>query len=149
MLEIPEAETSVNITTDVLSDDFTAISSDSGRKLDISAELAGPLEQGSDENQNISFENIELVLESDQLDDDENGLYISGIVVNRSNHPFDAVRIEFELCDKEGKAYSSVTETSGERMELGDSWGFTIYIPYSEMDLFSSYKLHSIMGTTK
>jgi hypothetical protein len=31
-------------------------------------------------------------------------------------------------------------------MEPGASWDFTIYIPYSEMDRFKSYRLQSMMG---
>jgi hypothetical protein len=91
----------------------------------------------------------ELILESHELGEDENGLFISGTIYNRSSHAYDAARVTFDLCDEQGKAYSGVTDITHDRMERGDSWGFTIYIPYSEMSLFSSYRLNSIMGTTK
>jgi hypothetical protein len=90
----------------------------------------------------------ELVLEEHGIGEDENGIFISGTIYNRSPHGYDAVRVTFDLCDESGGAYSGITDITRDRMEPGDSWGFTIYIPYSEMDVFSSYKLHSIMGTT-
>ncbi|MDR3280234.1 MAG: FxLYD domain-containing protein [Synergistaceae bacterium] len=93
--------------------------------------------------------NIDLALEDDWMDSDENGLYITGMVKNISPHSFDAVRIAYDLCDAKGDPYTVVTDTSAEHMEPGDTWGFTIYIPYSDMDQFSSYRLQSIMGITK
>ncbi|MDR3355210.1 MAG: FxLYD domain-containing protein [Synergistaceae bacterium] len=91
---------------------------------------------------------IDLVLSGHSLGEDENGLFIAGTVVNRSNHAFDAVRIAFDLCDSQNRPYNYVTDTATEIMEPGDSWGFTIYIPYTEMGMFSSYRLQSIMGVT-
>ena len=91
---------------------------------------------------------IGLVLNGHSLGEDENGLFISGTVVNRSSHAFNAVRIAFDLCDSRNRPYNYVTDTATETMEPGDSWGFTIYIPYTEMGLFSSYRLQSIMGVT-
>jgi hypothetical protein len=94
------------------------------------------------------MQGIDLVLGNHSLDEDENGLFISGTVINRSDHAFDAVRIAFDLCDSNDRPYSYVTDTAAGRMEPGDSWGFTIYIPYTEMSLFQSYRLQSIMGVT-
>jgi hypothetical protein len=91
---------------------------------------------------------IDLVLGEHSLGEDENGLFISGTVINRSSHAFNAVRIAFDLCDSRNRPYNYVTDTATETMEPGDSWGFTIYIPYTEMGMFSSYRLQSIMGVT-
>lgn len=96
-----------------------------------------------------SMQNIELSLEKQELGSDENGTFISGTVANRSDHAFDAVQIQFELCDKDNVSYSTLTERYTERIEPGDSWEFTIYIPYSDINRFESYKLHGLMGTTK
>ncbi|GHV53430.1 hypothetical protein FACS1894216_11410 [Synergistales bacterium] len=91
----------------------------------------------------------DLVLTEHELDDDDNGLFISGTVYNKSTHAYDAVSVTFELCDAKGNPYSAVTDSSRDRMERGDSWGFTIYIPYKDITRFSSYRLQNIMGTTK
>jgi hypothetical protein len=91
----------------------------------------------------------ELLLEEHELGEDENGLFVYGTIFNRSSHAYDAVRVTFDLCDGKGQPYSGITDITHDRMEPGDSWGFTIYIPYTEMDLFSSYRLQSIMGTAK
>ncbi|MDR3253988.1 MAG: FxLYD domain-containing protein [Synergistaceae bacterium] len=91
----------------------------------------------------------ELVLEEHELGEDENGLFIYGTIFNRSSHPYDTVRVAFDLCDDKGQAYSGITDITRDRMAPGDSWGFTMYIPYSDMDLFSSYRLQSIIGATK
>jgi hypothetical protein len=94
------------------------------------------------------LDGIDLVLSGHSLDEDENGLFISGTVVNMSDHVFNAVRIAFDLCDSQNQPYSYVADTATETMEPGDSWGFTLYIPYTEMRMFSSYRLQSIMGVT-
>jgi len=93
--------------------------------------------------------NIDLALEDERMDSDENGLFITGTVKNISAHSFDAARIAFDLCDRGGEPYTVVTDRNAERMEPGDVWGFTIYIPYTDMDKFSSYRLQSIMGITR
>jgi hypothetical protein len=90
-----------------------------------------------------------LIISEHELGEDENGLFISGTIYNRSSHGYDAVRVTFDLCDSKGEAYTDVTDITRSRVEPGDYWGFTIYIPYSEMILFSSYRLQSIMGTAK
>ncbi|MDR1515835.1 MAG: FxLYD domain-containing protein [Synergistaceae bacterium] len=90
-----------------------------------------------------------LSLEEHELGEDENGLFVSGTIVNKSDHSYDAVRVTFDLCDAAGKAYSGVTDVTYDRMAPGDLWGFTIYIPYSEMGLFSSYRLQSIIGASR
>jgi hypothetical protein len=90
-----------------------------------------------------------LALTEHELGEDENGLFVSGTVVNRSDLGYDAVRVTFDLCDATGKAYGGVTDVTYDRMVPGDSWGFTIYIPYSEMGLFSSYRLQSIIGASR
>jgi hypothetical protein len=121
------------------------------------AALAGPIDAKSDDGaRDTSQENgeeagygSELMLSGHELGEDENGLFISGTIYNKSQHGYDAVRVTFDLCDSEGEAYTDVTDITHNRMAPGDYWGFTIYIPYSEMLLFSSYRLQSIMGTTK
>lgn len=105
-----------------------------------------PQEEGSDDE--IPIGNIELSLEEHFLGNDDGGTYITGIVANVSNHKFDAVRVEFELNDKGGKTFSTVTESMRDTMEPGDRWEFTIYIPYVQMDRFADYKLRNIMGVT-
>jgi hypothetical protein len=110
-----------------------------------------PIEETNEQDE--SDETIEfdsgLSLEEHALDEDENGLFVSGTIINKSDHGYDAVRVTFDLCDAEGRAYSGVTDVTYDRMAPGDSWGFTIYIPYSEMRLFSSYRLQSIIGATR
>ena len=91
----------------------------------------------------------ELLLEENYLGNDEDGTFIGGIVANRSDHPFDAVRVAFDLQDRSGETFAAVTETQAERMEPGDRWEFTIYIPYTEMPRFAGYTLHSLVGVTR
>ena len=91
----------------------------------------------------------ELLLEENYLGNDEDGTFIGGIVANRSDHPFDAVRVAFDLQDRSGETFAAVTETQAERMEPGDRWEFTIYIPYTEMSRFAGYTLHSLVGVTR
>ena len=91
----------------------------------------------------------ELLLEENYLGNDEDGTFIGGIVANRSDHPFDAVRVAFDLQDPGGETFAAVTETQTERMEPGDRWEFTIYIPYTEMSRFAGYTLHSLVGVTR
>lgn len=102
-----------------------------------------------DDSSETPIENGEFTLTEHELDDDENGLFISGTVVNQSKNAFDAVQVVFELCDAKGKPYTTVSDRTTERMEPGDSWGFVVYIPYSEMRLFDSYRLQGIMGIRK
>jgi hypothetical protein len=128
---------------DVVTAERTSVSADKFIAPVRSADPAPPEEQGE-----AQFDS-ELVLEGHELEEDENGLFISGTIYNRSTHGFDAVRVTFDLCDSKGKAYSGITDITHDKMEPGDSWGFTIYIPYSDMGLFSSYRLQSIMGTTR
>ena len=90
-----------------------------------------------------------LALTEHELGEDENGLFVSGTITNMSSHGYDAVRVTFDLCDSTGKAYGGVTDVTYDRMAPGDSWGFTIYIPYSEMGQFSSYRLQSIIGASR
>ena len=91
----------------------------------------------------------ELLLEENYLGNDEDGTFIGGIVANRSDHPFDAVRVAFDLQDPSGETFASVTETQAERMEPGDRWEFTIYIPYTEMARFAGYTLQNLVGVTR
>ena len=97
----------------------------------------------------LPIEDLELVLEEHFLGSDESGTYIGGLVANRSDHPFDAIRLEFDLNDRDDRSFASVTETQADGMEPGDVWEFTIYIPYTEMQRFVGYRLRSIMGVTK
>jgi hypothetical protein len=90
-----------------------------------------------------------LALEEHGLDEDENGLFVYGTILNRSSHSYDAVRVTFDLCDASGNAYSGITDVTYDKMSPGDSWGFVIYIPYAEMGLFSSYRLQSIIGAAR
>jgi hypothetical protein len=59
---------------------------------------------------------IGLVLGGHSLDEDENGLFISGTVINMSDHAFDAVRIAFDLRDSQNQPYSYVADTATETM---------------------------------
>jgi hypothetical protein len=118
-------------------------------ELGDSAEAPGPTGAGEDLwIDALPAEDIDLVLAEDGLGSDENGFFISGTVLNDSVHAFDAVRVTFDLCDRSGEPYADVTDASNARMEPGDVWGFTIYIPYMNMEKFSSYRLQSIMGVT-
>jgi hypothetical protein len=92
---------------------------------------------------------IGLVLEDYWMDSDDNGLFIAGAVKNADASAFDSVMVAFDLLDDHEQAYSAVTRRNNERMEPGDSWDFTIYIPYSEMDKFKSYRLQSVMGVKR
>ncbi|MDR1137139.1 MAG: FxLYD domain-containing protein [Synergistaceae bacterium] len=92
---------------------------------------------------------IGLSLREHWMDSDEHGLYIAGQVKNDGPNSFDAVRVAFDLCDDEGGIYSAVTARNDERIEPGEAWDFTAYLPYSDMDKFKSYKLQSIMGVKR
>ncbi|MDR1966628.1 MAG: FxLYD domain-containing protein [Synergistaceae bacterium] len=92
---------------------------------------------------------IGLILEDHWMDSDEGGLFIAGTVKNGGDHAYDAVRVAFDLCDKEGNPYTAVTDKNATAMAPGDTWSFTVYIPYSDMDKFSSYKFQSILAVTK
>jgi hypothetical protein len=102
----------------------------------------------SENDNNASSADIGLVLDDHWMDSDDNGLFIAGTVRNASGHAFSGVRIAFDLLDSGGEPYTAVTDKATERMEPGDTWGFTMYIPYSEMDKFSSYRFQSVMGVT-
>ena len=92
---------------------------------------------------------IGLVLEEYWMGSDDNGLYIAGAIRNSDDDAFDSVRVAFDLLDGQGGAYSAVTTRNDDRIESGDVWDFTIYIPYSEMDKFNSYRLQSVMGVRR
>lgn len=92
---------------------------------------------------------IGLELTTHDLGEDENGLFISGTIYNRAELAYDAVKVIFDLCDDEGVAYSYVTDSISGNMHPGDSWSFSIYIPYMELVRFSSYRLQNIMGVRK
>jgi hypothetical protein len=94
-------------------------------------------------------EDIGLAVEEHWIDSDDNGLFIAGAVKNSGAGSFDAVRVAFDLLDSGGEAYSAVTAGNRDGVEPGESWDFTIYIPYSEMDKFSSYRLQSVMGVKR
>ncbi|MDR1509042.1 MAG: FxLYD domain-containing protein [Synergistaceae bacterium] len=92
---------------------------------------------------------IGLSVQEHWMDSDDHGLYIAGTVRNYGVNSFDAVRVAFDLCDAEGRIYTAVTARNDERIEPGESWDFTAYIPYSDMDKFNSYRLQSIMGVKR
>jgi hypothetical protein len=94
-------------------------------------------------------EDIGLVVEEHWIDSDDSGLFIAGAVKNSGAGAFDAVRVAFDLLDAGGEAYSAVTARNGDGVGRGESWDFTIYIPYSEMDKFKSYRLQSVMGVKR
>ncbi|MDR0615433.1 MAG: FxLYD domain-containing protein [Synergistaceae bacterium] len=104
--------------------------------------------EGGESGENSLFD-AGLTLEAHELGEDENGLFISGTILNSSNHGYDAVRVTFDLCDASGRAYSGITDVTYDSMAPGDSWGFAIYIPYAEIGLFSSYRLQSIIGASR
>lgn len=113
-----------------------------------SADRSEPGPLGGEEAETAHMD-IELSLEDHFLGNDSGGTYIAGVIANDANHPFDAVRVEFDLHNAEGKAYGSITETLRETLGPGEIWEFTIYIPYTRMDRFAGYKLRSIMGVTR
>jgi hypothetical protein len=92
---------------------------------------------------------IGLTLENSWMDADENGLFIAGVIKNSRGNSFDAIRVTFDLLDPKGMAYSAVTGKNDEPVGPGESWDFTIYIPFSEMDKFSSYRLQSLIGAKR
>ena len=92
---------------------------------------------------------IGLVLEDYWMDSDDNGLFIAGAIRNEDKGAFDSVRVAFDLLDSRENAYSAVTVRNDERMEPGDTWDFTVYIPYSEMDKFNSFRFQSVMGVKR
>jgi len=92
---------------------------------------------------------IGLMLEEYWMDSDDNGLFIAGAIRNSDNSAFDSVRVAFDLLDGHEEAYSAVTVRNNERMEPGDTWDFTVYIPYSEMDKFNSFRFQSVMGVKR
>ena len=92
---------------------------------------------------------IGLVLDDYWMDSDDNGLFITGAIRNSDKGAFDSVRVAFDLLDGVENAYSAVTARNDERMEPGDTWDFTVYIPYSEMDKFNSFRFQSVMGVKR
>jgi hypothetical protein len=113
-----------------------------GDEAEISADIPDFSEPGD-------MEDIGLSLQEHWMDSDEHGIYIAGMIKNDGLNPFDAVRVTFDLCDSDGKAYSAVTAKNDERIEPEESWDFTAYLPYSDMNRFDSYRLQSIMGVKR
>ena len=97
----------------------------------------------------IHIGDIGLVLEDYWMDSDNSGLFIAGAIRNSDVGAFDSVRVAFDLLDSYENAYSAVTARNDERMEPGDTWDFTLYIPYGEMDKFNSFRFQSIMGVKR
>lgn len=97
----------------------------------------------------VSIKDGEFELINHELNDDENGIYISGTVANRSKNAFDAAQIVFELCDTRGKPFTTISDRTTERMDPGDLWGFVVYIPYTDLRSMDSYRLQGIMGVRK
>ncbi|MCL2684062.1 MAG: FxLYD domain-containing protein [Synergistaceae bacterium] len=97
----------------------------------------------------IDTRDIGLVLEDYWMDSDDNGLFIAGAIHNADTGAFDSVRVAFDLLDSRENAYSAVTARNDERIEPGDTWDFTIYIPYGEMDKFNSFRFQSVMGVKR
>ena len=92
---------------------------------------------------------IGLVLDEYWIDSDEHGLFIAGAIRNEDRGAFDSVRVAFDLLDNRENAYSAVTVRNDERMEPGETWDFTIYIPYGEMNKFNSFRFQSVMGVKR
>ena len=97
----------------------------------------------------IDIGDIGLVLEDYWIDSDDNGLFIAGAIRNADRGAFDSVRVAFDLLDGRDNAYSAVTARNDERMEPGEAWDFTVYIPYAEMDKFNSFRFQSVMGVKR
>jgi len=97
----------------------------------------------------IDTGDIGLVLEDYWMDSDDNGLFITGAIRNADTGAFDSVRVAFDLLDGNENAYSAATVRNDERMEPGDTWDFTVYIPYTEMDKFNSFRFQSVMGVKR
>jgi hypothetical protein len=117
-----------------------------GTPADLNIQGAGETETLEEETEMPSAGGIGLVLEDHWMDSDDNGLFIAGMVKNDDTKGFNAIRIAFDLLDENGQVYSAVTGRNDEGVEPGASWDFTIYLPYSEMDIFKSYRLQSVMG---
>lgn len=127
----------------------TTVTGEGETAQETGGDLPAPPEEAAAQPEEPRQMESELALDGDYLGEDENGFFIGGVIINRSSHAFDAVRITFDLCDSAGESYYQVWDNVADRMESGDSWGFTIYIPYPEMSNFDSYRLHSIMGVTR
>lgn len=97
----------------------------------------------------LPVENGGFDLAEHDLGEDENGFYISGTVKNRSGRAFDSVRVAFSLHDANGETYSVIEDRTADRMEDEDSWGFVVYIPYTDIRSLDSYSLQGIMGVRR
>jgi hypothetical protein len=123
-------------------------SEETASSRDISPHSGTAAETGASDDIPAVSENadIGLSLQEHWMDVDDYGIYIAGTVKNDGPNSFDALRVAFDLYDSEGRIYTAVTARNDERMEPGESWDFTAYIPYSDMDRFEFYRLQSIMG---
>ncbi len=94
----------------------------------------------------ISKEAPSLVLVSQEIGEDAEGLFIYGTVKNISGHDYDVVQVEFDLCDNQERPYHVLKEKTTERLQNNESWGFTLYVPYTEREKFASYHFRSLSG---
>lgn len=96
--------------------------------------------------ENTPQEAPSLVLVSQEIGEDAEGLFIYGTVKNISGHDYDVVQVEFDLCDNQERPYHVLKEKTTERLQNNESWGFTLYIPYTEREKFASYHFRSLSG---
>ncbi|MBP9627089.1 MAG: FxLYD domain-containing protein [Synergistaceae bacterium] len=96
--------------------------------------------------ENTPQEPPSLILVSQEMGEDEEGLFIYGTVKNVSGSDYDVVQVEFDLCDNQERPYHVVKEKTTEGLRNNDSWGFTLYVPYTEREKFASYHLRSLSG---
>ena len=110
---------------------------------------ASSTEENAPNIPDISSLDVGLLLQEHALGEDENGLFIAGTLRNETEYPYNAVKVVFDLCDTTSEAYSYVTDGPEYGMESGDSWSFCIYIPYTDLVRFSSYRVRSILGVRR
>lgn len=133
--------TSTNITPTAISSDIGgANSSDISPKTaqkEVRATLTAPAPASGEAG---------LVLISQKMGEDEEGLFIYGTVKNTSENDYSIVQVEFDLCDSRGESYHVLKEKTTEALRRNENWGFTLYVPYTEREKFSSYRLRSLSG---
>lgn len=113
---------------------------------DIVEEKATSSNEGVSIAENIPQEPPGLILVSQEMGEDGEGLFIFGTVKNVSGKDYDVVQVEFDLCDNQEHPYHVLKEKTTEGLRNNESWGFTLYVPYTEREKFASYHLRSLSG---
>lgn len=136
---LAQPETEVQI-TESAEKNIAAVSSD------IVEEKVIPSSGDASIAENIPQEPPGLILVSQEMGEDAEGLFIFGTVKNVSGNDYDVVQVEFDLCDNQEHPYHVLKEKTTEGLRNNDSWGFTLYVPYTEREKFASYHLRSLSG---